>query len=186
MYITMIKLIIAMAICLSFPINGNRAEYGTYDNMCRVKKVHTPLTPIELGRALNVGHYERFGYYPSDKRLGVAWAQVALENGQGYYTYNYNFGKIKASKKHLHYVQKHRFRAHSNAIRGTTDYWNLINRLCKRSLPAFDVGAPKYAAKILSGCGYFEADKIKYGKAMRQLYNKALIDIIPNLDKEII
>lgn len=179
----MMKLIIALAVCLNFPgiPNGNRADYGTYENLCRMDMIHTPLTPIELGEALREGHCQKFGEYPDDKRLAVGWAQVALENGQGHYTYNYNLGKIKAPKTHLHYVQRHRFRAHGNAVAGARDYWDVVSWLCRRSLPSFDAGQPEHAAHVLYGCGYYGADKTMYGQAMRQLYQTALHSVLPKL-----
>ena len=161
--------------------NKKRTDFGSYKNVCRIDRVKTPLTPMELLVALNEGHYQKFGKYPSDKRLAVGWAQVALENGRGKYTYNYNFGKIKASKHRIHYVQKHRFRAHATAIEGTEDYWNVVNKMCKRSLRAFDAGAPETAANMLSSCGYFGADKKRYGRAMRKLYRRAIRKLIPQL-----
>jgi len=178
------KLIIALAVCLNFPDISNNQDHETYNNLCRVDMVHTPLSPVKLAETLKEGHYQKFGTYPNNKRLAVGWAQVALENGKGYYTYNYNFGKIKSGKTRPHYVQKHRFRAHRNAIEGAADYWNIVDRICKRSLTAFNIGAPERAAHILYGCGYYGANKTKYGQEMRKLYSTALRKIIPKLKQK--
>ncbi len=179
----MIKLLIALIVCLNWPGISYLTEFEY--NICKVDVVHTPLTPIELGEALRTGHYEKFGTYPNDKRLAVGWAQVALESGQGHYAYNYNFGNIKSNRSYLHYIKRHRFRAYRNAIEGTKDYWNVINRMCKESLAAFDAGAPEYAANVLSRCGYFDCDKAQYSQEMRKLYHYALIHVIPNLSKKL-
>jgi len=109
---------------------------------------------------------------------------VALESGQGHRAYNYNFGNIKSSKRFLHYIKKHRFRAYLNAIDGTMDYWNVIDHRCKESLIAFDAGAPEYAANILSKCAYFDGNKLIYGQEMRKLYNYAIIHVIPYISRK--
>ncbi len=141
----------------------------------------TPIGEPELAAVLRDGHNAVFGYFPSKKRLAVGWAQVALENGRGKKTFNHNLGKITSFGTRPYYVQKHRFRAHNNFREGAEDYWRVVNKMCKRALPHFDKGDPYTAAQILSSCGYYEADKYKYGKSMQWLYNYANKKVLPVL-----
>lgn len=151
------------------------------DSSNRVERVHTPIGKAELAAVLRDGHYAVFGRFPSKKTLGVAWAQVALENGQGYWTYNYNLGKITSRKTRPYYVQKHRFRSHKNFNQGAADYWRVVKKMCSKSLKYFKEGKPYVAAQVLSSCGYYGANRHRYGLAMIKLYRLAKIEVLPKL-----
>jgi hypothetical protein len=147
-------------------------------------KVARELTPIgkpELAAVLRDGHYAVFGYFPSDERLAVAWAQVAIENRQGLEVYNHNLGNITSGKNRPYYVKHNRFRAHKTFSDGAIDYWNVVKKLCRSSFKHFDKGEPYQAAQVLKRCGYYGADSDKYGKAMVWLYNHARGQVLPKL-----
>lgn len=143
--------------------------------------IDTPIDIVNLGRVLKEGHKQVFGTYPSDKRLAVGWAQIAIENGQGKIIHNHNLGFITSSKNRPYFIKKHRFRSHKTFLEGATDYWKVVNKLCKSSLFYFDKGQAYNAAKRLRACGYYTSSADHYGKAMAQLYDKANRDVIPNL-----
>jgi len=147
----------------------------------KVPMVRTPIGQLELAAVLRNGHYAVFKKFPSDKRLAVGWAQVAIENGQGYHTFNHNLGNINSAKTRPYYVKHHRFKSHKDFMDGAADYWKIVNGMCKSSLVAFDAGAPRWAAYRLHACGYYGADPTEYGKAMQQLYTKAKTKLIPQL-----
>lgn len=141
----------------------------------------TPIDTMGLARVLKEGHKKAFGEYPSNKRLAVGWAQIAIENGQGKIIHNHNLGFITSSKNRPYFIKKNRFRSHKTFLEGATDYWKVINKLCKSSLVYFDKGQPYNAALRLKSCGYYEADADHYGKAMSKLYWKAKKEILPSL-----
>ena len=149
----------------------------------RVKKKHTPIGKVELAAVLRDGHYAVFGDFPSKERLQVAWAQVALENGQGYMTYNHNLGKITSSKYKPYYVQRNRFRSLKNFQDGAKLYWKVVDRLCSKSLQYFDNGRPNAAAQQLHSCGYYGADAKLYGKEMSKLYRREAIVAVSQLTR---
>lgn len=167
--------LLIFAIMLTSPMAHSESKSN------RVPIVHTPIGQLELAQVLKNSHYSVFGEFPSDKRLAVAWAQVAIENGQGYQTFNHNLGNINSAKSRPYYLKHHRFKSHKDFIDGGIDYWKIVHKMCRSSLPAFDAGAPRWAANRLSACGYYGADKTKYGHAMAWLYTKAKTKLIPQL-----
>jgi len=180
----LLKVFKILTVTLTILLISGGITHAKYKNPNRVPKVHTPIATVPLAQVLKEGHIEIFGYAPSNKRLAVAWSQVAIENGQGRLTYNHNLGNISTLKKVPYYVVAgHPFRSFPNFKKGAAAYWSVINNMCKSSLPAFDAGAPEWAAKVLYGCGYYGADPVKYGKAMRQLYAKATYQVLPKMKK---
>lgn len=170
-----ILLFLTIVLIISSPVHSKQNKSN------KVPMKHTPIGKVELAAVLKNGHYSVFGRFPSKKTLAVAWAQVALENGQGYWTYNYNLGKITSSKKRPYYVQRHRFRAHRNFQEGAADYWKVVKKMCPKSLKYFKEGKPYVAAQILSRCGYYMANRQKYGKSMAKLYKLANNKVLPKL-----
>ncbi len=154
--------------------------FGSH-NKYHVKRVSTPIEVVELARVLKEGHKKAFGKYPSNNRLAVGWAQVALESGQGKIVYNHNLGCITSSKNRPYYIKKHRFRAHKTFLEGATDYWKVVHKMCKSAFIYFDKGQPYNAALRLKQCGYYESNASQYGKAMTQLYWKAKKKLIPKI-----
>ena len=154
--------------------------FGHHDKY-HVKRVGTPIDVVGMAKVLKEGHKEAFGFYPSDNRLAVGWAQVALENGQGKIVYNHNLGFITSSKTRPYFIKRHRFRAHNTFLEGATDYWRVVHKMCRSSFVYFDKGQPYRAALRLKSCGYYGANADRYGKAMVWLYRKAKNKVLPKL-----
>jgi len=147
----------------------------------RVPLELTPIGKPEMAAVLRDAHYSVFGYFPSKRRLAVAWAQVAIENRQGLEVYNHNLGNITSGKDRPYYVKRNRFRAHKTFSDGAIDYWNVVKKMCSRSFKYFNKGQPYQAAQVLKQCGYYGANADRYGKAMVWLYNYACAQVLPQL-----
>ncbi len=100
-------IIFLFTLFLATPATGHPSHNRSY----KVERQLTPISRVELARALKEGHYKVFKKYPSENRLAVAWAQIAIENLQGKIVYNHNLGNIKSSKHRPYYVKVNRFRA---------------------------------------------------------------------------
>ena len=140
----------------------------------REHKVLTKIDKQELFTVLKESHQMVFKTSPSEKRLAMAWAQVALENGSGAQVFNYNLGNIGASENEPHfYIAGHRFAANDNALEGGTAYWSHLKKSCKSSLSYFDRGDPQGSALQLRRCGYYRASTKIYTRIMSQPYYQA-------------
>lgn len=147
----------------------------------KFQKRLTPLTNIQLLRVLRDSHVETFGYEPSNKRLATAWAQVALENGQGKFLWNHNIGNIgPGSSSHEYYIHSDytSYRSFDGFVSGGVAYWKTIGR-SKIILRQFDQGDPSGTAISLRNSGYYGADLEQYSRGMVGLYGYALHKIIP-------
>lgn len=134
----------------------------------------TPLGPLELAAVLRDGHHAEFGAFPSTRRLRIAWAHVALENGRGAKTWHWNLGMIGASRAEPHFlIGGHRFAANGDAIDGARLYWRTLRRMCRGSLPYFDAGDARGAAGALTRCGWHRTDPTHYATSMATLSNLA-------------
>lgn len=139
------------------------------------KQELTPVTENALYEVLKTSHVSVFGKDASEKRSATAWAQVALENGQGAKIYNFNLGMIGGSKKKPYFfINGYRFKANDSLYDGGVLYWNTIKNMCPSVLPHFDVGDVKGAAYQLYRCGYYRANKDDYARGMSKLYWKAI------------
>ena len=149
--------------CLTFTPQIASSHPNHSKKSLRVKRINTPISEVDLAKALREGHYLAFGKYPSTKRLTVAWAQVALENGRGKYTYNHNLGNISSRKKIPYYIiYSHSFLSFKSFNEGAAAYWRVIRNMCKSSLKYFDNGNAYAAGLQLRRCNYYMADKNKY------------------------
>lgn len=146
-------------------------------------QINTKLSPIQIAEVLHHTHYAVFNRYPTKKRLAMAWAQIALENGRGDKIYNYNLGNIGSGRNQAHYyVAGSKFRSFSSFEESGIAYWNLLQNRCKISLTSFDWGNPKATAEYLRKCGYYRADLKLYQRIMNSLYYFALVEIIPKIN----
>lgn len=159
-----------------------------------VPKVQTPLSEVGLALALRAGHELAEHAAPSKARLGVAWAQNALEHDRGRAIYNNNVGNVTAWAKYTGdaydfgklipervkrgatpaedvWEPKHLFfRAHASPELGATDYWRVLaSEKFASALPYFDRGDANGAAWELSRRGYYTARAEKYSVAMVSL-----------------
>ncbi len=149
-----------------------------------VPEVRTPLSEGDLIDALRIGHSAAFGAPPSPERLGVAWAQIALETGRGKICRNNNLGNITKPKAWIgeYYVLKVpppdpptlKFCAYDSPAAGATHYWTLLHDRFKSALSSFDSGDAAIAAAELGRLHYFLADVGQYSKGMSSLYAEAV------------
>lgn len=149
-----------------------------------VARVVTPITELELLAAVRDGHRVAFGTPPSPERLGIAWAQLALETGRGARCNNNNIGNLTTGKKWLGDrftiavpppdPPKLTFRAYSSPLVGASDYWVLIFDRFPTVLPLFDRGDAIAAAVELGRRKYFLAPVTQYAKGMSSLYAEGL------------
>jgi len=165
---------------ISYVLVFNIATSHNVPNTKKQPKIITPLTEVELMNVINDSHEEVFGFKPSDERLSMAWAMVALENGKGKHMWNHNVGNIGPGRNHDYYVHssKTTYRSFHNFLDGGIAYWNTINR-CSAVLKYFDVGASKEVALQLKRCNYFGADVEIYIKGISSLYWEASGKILP-------
>jgi hypothetical protein len=157
-----------------------------------VPRAETPLTEVELRKALADGHRIAFGSDPTPQRLACAWAQCALEHARGKAIYCNNIGNVTGfdpwpgkfySMRCQERVQKDpdvwktiemRFRAHSSPAEGAADYWRVIKRNYSAALLMFDAGDPAGAARKLGAMGYYTAHVDRYAAGMASLYRDAV------------
>lgn len=120
-----------------------------------------PLTPINttmLAKALAVAHRKVFKARPKGLRVGVAWAQTALETGRGERLRGYNVGNIDNGRAR-----------YKNLGEGAQAYWRALRDHCASALGYFDVGDARGAAHQLARCGYYRADPNAYANGMGAL-----------------
>lgn len=147
----------------------------------------TPLTREELAKALKEGHVDVFGAEPSDNRLAMGWAQVALENGHGRYVWNHNLGNVAAWAAGQtayynpgdgnYYKDFHTFKE------GAAAYWSTVKR-CARAMVDFDAGDGNAAAAHLKQCNYYQAPVAPYARMLTDLYGYFKRSILPGLNNE--
>ena len=146
----------------------------------------TPVTRTQLLSVLRDSHQSVFGFLPTTQRLAMAWAQVALENGQGKYVYDNNVGNVAPYRadQPFYIVNKNtKYRAFDTLEEGAGEYWHVVGG-CKGALAAFDAGQPSTASQRLQKCGYFEADIEPYTNGMKSLYNEAVNHVVQEEKRE--
>lgn len=161
-----------------------KGETTNYYFPCRNKslkepKVLTPLSQIEIVNALRNSYIELTGKKPSSKRLAMAWAQVAFENGHGKSIYNNNLGNIGPGRTEVfyHHSSITCYRSFDSNIEGGKAYWNVVSR-CSGANRSFDTGHPRDVAIYLKGCGYYTADTDLYANSLLYLYNVAMTKVL--------
>ena len=135
--------------------------------------VNTPIDKQELADVLLAGHIKHFGKVPSASRLAMGWAQVALENGAGKYSYNHNLGNIGPSSPDQHWyfsrIDHNFYEDFDTFDEAAVVYWKTVGH-CRGVVQRFDWGGGIVAAKMLKSCGYFGADLKAYSDNMASLY----------------
>ena len=135
-------------------------------------RIYTPLTDDELVEVLFDSHVSFFGHQPSPRRLAMAWAQVALENGHGKYTWNKNLGNVvPTSQTHGYYLTDSsvKYRSFESYEEAGIVYWSTVNN-CDGLMSLFDSGDAPEVATMLKSCGYYEASVEQYAHSLRLLY----------------
>lgn len=163
-----------------------------------VPRVRTPLSEIDLVLALREGHKIAFGTDPNQQRLGVAWAQVALEHARGAALDRFCVGNVTAfSWPGDYYVLRVdervsrnpdkwqtlelKFRAYPTAAEGAAGYWRLLAGRYLKALAFFDSGKPGDAAYTLSNLGYYTALPGPYASTMVNLYAEFGLRLAPKI-----
>jgi len=146
---------------------------GATDPKKRVPMVNTPIQRNKLSEVLLKGYITEFNKEPSLSRLAMGWAQVALENGNGKYSYNHNLGNIGPwSPDQPWYISRldgNFYVSFATFEEAAAAYWHTVNH-CTGVLNQFDYGNATVAASHLRGCGYFGADLQTYTRGMNDLY----------------
>lgn len=159
------------AICLILGTFGSAKECSKH---LELDKLQTSVSEIELKNVLKDTHYSIFHNFPSENRINMAWAQIAIENGRGKYVYNYNLGNIGtyANKysKPFYKVAGSRFRAFFSIKEGAKAYWSYLKEKCKIALFQFDTGNVKESASSLKRCNYYKSDLDTYYVSMQSLF----------------
>ncbi len=145
-----------------------------------VQRVSTPCTDVELVDALRDGHRVAFGNHPAPERLGVGWAQLALESGRGQRQWCHNVGNITAGRSwhgNFYWLDvpppdppKLKFRAYDSHLVGAADYWTMLYDKFRSALVFFDAGDAAAAAHELGRLHYFLAPVESYSQGMASLY----------------
>jgi hypothetical protein len=169
-----------------------------------VPRQETPLEEVAIARMLRQGHELELGERPSEERLGVAWAHIALENARGEGIENHNFGNLTIWEKEpgAHFVRilrerrpvtrgstvtrwrwvEMRFRAFETPVEGARAYWaHLVNKF-PGALERFDFGDAKGAGRKLARLGYASAFSMSYASSLDNLYDEYRRRIAPRLD----
>lgn len=167
-----------------------------------IERVATPLSEIEIVGALRKGHQLAFSEEPTESRLGVAWAHIALENNRGREFYCNNFGNLGATDawegKYFVRLLKERvqrnpdvwkfvtvrFRAFATPEEGARDYWRVLADHYRSALARFDSGLAFDAAKLLSGHGYATALAEPYAMGVARLHQEWRGRIFPQLETD--
>jgi hypothetical protein len=166
-----------------------RAAAEASESTREVPRVRTPLSEVDLADVLQAGHVAALGSEPSKERLGVAWAQMALEHGRGKYVYCNNIGNITAGGWSGPYyvirVQERvnkatnewkwmdlKFRVHRTPEDGAADFWRLLAGRYASALPLFDAGDAVGAAMRLGALNYYTAHEEQYARGMAGLYRE--------------
>ena len=143
------------------------------DTRFLVSKTQTPIENIKIAEILCETHKDVYGSYPSDNRLSLSWAQIALENNHGKKVWNYNLGNqgpFRIDQEYYYHKQKGwPYRSFKSFQESGRSYWQILNK-CKSALRAFDDGDPKKAAISLKNCNYYGANVEEYTKILNSLY----------------
>lgn len=176
---TMKKLVCALAVSLSLMLAPILAKADTTTG--QQPAVQTSISPTQLIAVLRDAHAVIFGTAPSMNRLAMAWAQIALENGQGQFVYNHNLGNVVpiTSKQPWFYIADHnKYRSFASFDESAQMYWAVI-KSCAPAIRQFDAGQAATAAAALKNCKYYDADVGPYAAQMSSLFRFAITTVIP-------
>jgi hypothetical protein len=147
--------------------------------MPKVRRVHTPVSPPEFGRALRTvaPDFEA-------RSIALIWAHYAVETGRGESCWNFNLGNRKASEREPYTLLLtdegydatkrtivDKFAAFASLDAGMADWIALLSKLPRyaHSWAALLSGDPIAYAHALARGGYYTADPKKYAHALASL-----------------
>lgn len=171
-----------------------------------VPRTPTPLDEVAIANVLRQAHELELGSPPTDARLGVAWAHIALENARGEGIENHNFGNLTIWEKEpgAHFVRilrerrpvkrgstvtrwrwvEMRFRAFETPVEGARAYWAHIDEKFAGALERYDFGDAHGAGLKLARLGYASAFSMRYANSLDNLYDEYRTRIAPQLGGE--
>ena len=143
-------------------------------NPLRVQPFKTEIEEVELARVLRAAFVTVFQTQPSANRLAMAWAQVALENGRGKHSYNFNLGNIWPGPDQQYYLASdgNKYRSFLTHVDAAGAYWYVI-KACTAAMRSFEAGLARQATIDLHNCNYFGAEIDAYAEAMGGLFWEA-------------
>jgi len=168
--------------------------------MGEVAKVLTPLDELGIAKALERAYVTLFGHPPPIQVMGVAWAQIALENAHGKAIWCHNFGNITGVAKESgdYYTlatseqtmpgvwerKTMKYAAHGTAEDGAAAYWRLVTGSHYAGAYGFFVkGDASGAANELHSLGYFTANPgpiaISFGRLYEHFQGKLAAELEP-------
>lgn len=169
-----------------------------------VAREPTPLDEVAIARVLAEAHERELGQPPSEARLGVAWAHIALENARGEGIENHNFGNLTIWEKEpgAHFVRilrerrpvkrgstvtrwrwvEMRFRAFDTPVAGARAYWAHLVDKFPGAVERFDFGDAEGAGRKLARLGYASAFSMSYAHSLDNLYDEYRRRIAPQLE----
>lgn len=157
--------------CLILSMFSNTDECKDY---LELPKYQTVVSQQVLKKALSNTHIKVFGKPASQKRIDMAWAQIAFENGRGFNIYNYNLGNIgllnNVPVKPYYVTGGSRFLSFPSLEEGAVSYWSTLKEMCSFSLGYFDIGDASGAALALKKCNYYKVDLETYSKNLKFLF----------------
>jgi hypothetical protein len=154
--------------------------------------VKTPITPLDVARALRAAWLKLFEVIPADQCIAVLMAQSALETGRWKSCWNYNLGNIKGGGKWTGDTCQFRcnevikgkvewfdpphpqttFRAYSTLTDAAADYLWLLRRRFFASWEPILRGDPIAFSQALKAQNYYTAPEPPYTKAVKSLYSE--------------
>jgi len=190
MMIMMIKdLVVNFAITLSLFSNPKETlkKFDPYNlnPAYKVKKVATPTSQEDIAEVLCNSHISVFGVPPTNNRLAISWAQVALENNRGKKVWNNNLGNqgpFRMDQEYYHHLRRGwPYRSFNTLHESGIAYWKILKK-CSMALHAFDAGDSFNAALILKKCNYYSSNEKQYSLILNSLYYEAKLRLLPKVN----
>lgn len=159
-----------------------------------LEAVKTPITPLDVARALRAAWLRLFEVIPADQCIAVLMAQSALETGRWKSCWNYNLGNIKGGGKwqgdtcqfRCNEVIKGKvewfepphpqttFRAYPTLTDAAADYLWLLRRRFSGAWNYILNGDPVGFSQALKRQNYYTAPEPPYTKAVKSLFTEYL------------
>jgi hypothetical protein len=159
-----------------------------------LEAVKTPITPLDVARALRAGWLRLFETVPADQQVAVLMAQSALETGRWKSCWNYNLGNIKGGGKWKGDTCQFRcnevlggvvqwfdpphpqttFRAYPNLTDAAADYLWLLRRRFSVAWEPVLRGDPVAFSQALKAQRYYTAPEPPYTRAVKSLFGTYL------------
>jgi hypothetical protein len=177
-------------ICITFATSNVDARWAPkYQDLSRQEqKVLTPISRDDLVDVLHDAYVVNYNKEPSDSRLSMAWAQIALENAEGNIVWNKNLGNIgPAFHKSFHWYVHSKltiYRAFSSFQEAGQAYWSVIDK-CQTAYRAFGREDAAESAHALKLCNYYGGLETEYTSMLSTLYWIAKQKLVPGMKERL-